>query len=185
MIALTHGWKHIKVERKWHMQNPFNGLFIVYNTHPLWNFLFCESLYQLLVSNFEFSSNLYNNISKLQNMSCMYIYKVYSSTWMYSKLQLWTFANGVPSRIDPILIAKIMANDNSCKVVQTHGWNVYKKFHNERWLLVIVYLLHSSDIFPIYSNIRVLYVFLGIFKNTWKYLIQRPIFKPLYNYNVF
>jgi hypothetical protein len=35
------------------------------------------------------------------------------------------------------------------------------------------------------SNIRVLYVFLGFFKNTWKYLIQRPIFKPLYNYNVF
>jgi hypothetical protein len=35
------------------------------------------------------------------------------------------------------------------------------------------------------SNIRVLYVFLGFLKNTWKYLIQRPIFKPLYNYNVF
>jgi hypothetical protein len=34
------------------------------------------------------------------------------------------------------------------------------------------------------SNIRILYVFLGILKNTWKYLIQRPIFKPLYNYNV-
>ncbi len=44
---------------------------------------------------------------------------------------------------------------------------------------------HSSDILPIFSNIRVLYVFLGIFKNTWKYLIQRPIFKPLYNYNAF
>jgi hypothetical protein len=35
------------------------------------------------------------------------------------------------------------------------------------------------------SNIHVLYVFLGFLKNTWKYLIQRPIFKPLYNYNVF
>jgi hypothetical protein len=35
------------------------------------------------------------------------------------------------------------------------------------------------------SNIRVLYVFLGFLKNTWKYLIQRPIFKPLYNYNAF
>jgi hypothetical protein len=44
---------------------------------------------------------------------------------------------------------------------------------------------HSSDILPKFSNIRVLYVFLGFFKNTWKYLIQRPIFKPLYNYNVF
>jgi len=35
------------------------------------------------------------------------------------------------------------------------------------------------------SNIRVLYVFLGFFENTWKYLIQRPIFKPLYHYNAF
>jgi hypothetical protein len=35
------------------------------------------------------------------------------------------------------------------------------------------------------SNIRVFYVFLGFLKNTWKYLIQRPIFKPLYHYNVF
>jgi hypothetical protein len=26
---------------------------------------------------------------------------------------------------------------------------------------------------------------LGFLKNTWKYLIQRPIFKPLYHYNVF
>jgi hypothetical protein len=35
------------------------------------------------------------------------------------------------------------------------------------------------------SNIHVFYVFLGFLKNTWKYLIQRPIFKPLYFYNVF
>jgi hypothetical protein len=35
------------------------------------------------------------------------------------------------------------------------------------------------------SNIRVFYVFLGFLKNTWKYLIQRPIFKPSYFYNVF
>jgi hypothetical protein len=35
------------------------------------------------------------------------------------------------------------------------------------------------------SNIQVFYVFLGFLKNTWKYLIQRPIFKPLYFYNVF
>jgi len=35
------------------------------------------------------------------------------------------------------------------------------------------------------SNIRVFYVFLGFFKNTLKYFIQRPIFKPLYFYNVF
>ncbi len=35
------------------------------------------------------------------------------------------------------------------------------------------------------SNIRVFYVFLGFKKNTWKYLIQRPIFKPLYFYNAF
>ncbi len=34
-------------------------------------------------------------------------------------------------------------------------------------------IFHSSD------------VFLGFFKNTWKYLIQRPIFKPLYYYNDF
>ncbi len=35
------------------------------------------------------------------------------------------------------------------------------------------------------SNIHVFYVFLGYLKNTWKYLIQRPIFKPLYFYNAF
>jgi hypothetical protein len=35
------------------------------------------------------------------------------------------------------------------------------------------------------SNIRVFYIFLGFLKNTRKYLIQRPIFKPLYFYNVF
>jgi hypothetical protein len=35
------------------------------------------------------------------------------------------------------------------------------------------------------SNIHVLYVFLGFLKNTWKYLIQRPISKPLYHYNAF
>ncbi len=35
------------------------------------------------------------------------------------------------------------------------------------------------------SNICVFYVFLGFLKNTWKYLIQRPIFKPLYFYNFF
>jgi hypothetical protein len=46
-------------------------------------------------------------------------------------------------------------------------------------------LYHSSDILSNFSNIRVFYVFLGFLKNTWKYLIQRPIFKPLYFYNVF
>jgi len=35
------------------------------------------------------------------------------------------------------------------------------------------------------SNIRVFYVFLGVFKNTLKYFIQRPISKPLYFYNAF
>ncbi len=35
------------------------------------------------------------------------------------------------------------------------------------------------------SNIRVFYVFLGFLKNTLKYFIQRPIFKPLYFYNDF
>ncbi len=35
------------------------------------------------------------------------------------------------------------------------------------------------------SNIRVFYIFLGFLKNTLKYFIQRPIFKPLYFYNVF
>jgi hypothetical protein len=35
------------------------------------------------------------------------------------------------------------------------------------------------------SNIRVFYVFLGFFRNTLKYFIQRPIFKPLYFYNEF
>ncbi len=35
------------------------------------------------------------------------------------------------------------------------------------------------------SNICVFYIFLGFLKNTWKYLIQRPIFKPFYFYNVF
>ncbi len=35
------------------------------------------------------------------------------------------------------------------------------------------------------SNIRVFYVFLGFFRNTLKYFIQRPIFKPLYFYNDF
>jgi hypothetical protein len=44
---------------------------------------------------------------------------------------------------------------------------------------------HSSDILSNFSNIRVFYVFLGFLKNTWKYLIQRPIFKPSYFYNVF
>jgi hypothetical protein len=48
----------------------------------------------------------------------------------------------------------------------------------ESWSIVVTY-------FQFDSNICVLYVFLGFFKNTWKYLIQRPIFKPLYNYNVF
>ncbi len=35
------------------------------------------------------------------------------------------------------------------------------------------------------SNIRVFYVFLGFLRNTLKYFIQRPIFKPLYFYNDF
>ncbi len=35
------------------------------------------------------------------------------------------------------------------------------------------------------SNIRIFYVFLGFFRNTLKYFIQRPIFKPLYFYNDF
>jgi hypothetical protein len=35
------------------------------------------------------------------------------------------------------------------------------------------------------SNICVFYVFLGFFRNTLKYFIQRPIFKPLYFYNDF
>jgi hypothetical protein len=45
--------------------------------------------------------------------------------------------------------------------------------------------IHSSDILSKFSNIHVFYVFSGFLKNTWKYLIQRPIFKPLYFYNVF
>jgi hypothetical protein len=55
----------------------------------------------------------------------------------------------------------------------------------KQWPIQQAYEFHSSDILPKFSNIRVLYVFLGFLKNTWKYLIQRPIFKPLYNYNVF
>jgi hypothetical protein len=53
-----------------------------------------------------------------------------------------------------------------------------------KWLLH-QHLEHSSAILSIFSNIREFYVFLGFLKNTWKYLIQRPIFKPLYFYNVF
>jgi len=47
------------------------------------------------------------------------------------------------------------------------------------WLGGIVVTYSQFD-----SNIRVLYVFVGFLKNTWKYLIQRPIFKPLYFYSV-
>jgi hypothetical protein len=61
-----------------------------------------------------------------------------------------------------------------------------------RTLLWFVSTLHNLPIKIIVvtyaqfdSNIRVLYIFLGFLKNTWKYLIQRPIFKPLYHYNVF
>ncbi len=52
----------------------------------------------------------------------------------------------------------------------------------------ITFCMHLTIVvtyFQFDSNIRILYVFLGFLKNTWKYLIQRPIFKPLYNYNAF
>jgi hypothetical protein len=46
------------------------------------------------------------------------------------------------------------------------------------WIIVVTYSQFDS-------NIRVFYVFLGFFRNTLKYFIQRPIFKPLYFYNDF
>ncbi len=52
------------------------------------------------------------------------------------------------------------------------------KKYDDQGSIVVTY-------FQFDSNIRVFYVFLGFLKNTWKYLIQRPIFKPLYFYNAF
>jgi hypothetical protein len=46
-----------------------------------------------------------------------------------------------------------------------------------KYAIVIVVTYSQFD-----SNIRVLYIFFALLK---KYLIQRPIFKPLYFYNVF
>jgi hypothetical protein len=54
----------------------------------------------------------------------------------------------------------------------------FGKVSNKSFTIVVTYAQFDS-------NIRVLYVFLGFLKNTWKYLIQRPIFKPLYHYNFF
>jgi len=49
---------------------------------------------------------------------------------------------------------------------------------SKRMIIVVTYSQFNS-------NIRVFYVFLGFKKNTLKYFIRRPIFKPLYFYNVF
>jgi hypothetical protein len=61
---------------------------------------------------------------------------------------------------------------------ETKSYSFYVIISRSGFIIVVTYSQFDS-------NIRVFYVFLGFFKNTWKYLIQRPIFKPLYFYNVF
>jgi hypothetical protein len=67
-----------------------------------------------------------------------------------------------------------------CRWVATHRWKSLEESYNFASDLIIVVTYSQFD-----SNIRIFYVFLGFFRNTLKYFIQRPIFKPLYFYNDF
>jgi hypothetical protein len=72
---------------------------------------------------------------------------------------------------------------SKCYNVFTHRFVLWAIFCFVFCLFIVGVIVVTYSQFD--SNIRVFYVFLGFFKNNLKYFIQRPIFKPLYFYNVF